>query len=357
MEKYTAIIPSLNPDTKLINTVKSLVSEGFSDIVVIDDGSGSGFDSVFSEIERMDECTLLRHESNLGKGRAMKTAFSYLLKRGNTRGIVSLDGDGQHLSKDVAEIARLSAKNPEALILGARDFRSAHSEMPKKSRFGNRTTSLVLKLACGINLQDTQTGLRAISAEYLNDLLSISGERYEYEMNMLLELNSAGVPFIEKDIETVYEDQNRGSHFRVFRDSALIYGFILKFLLSSVISFVVDIAAFYLAHRFIFGALLSGSAQIWASTVSARIISAFLNFSLNRRHVFREKKNYKRSLVRYFALAAVILMLSAGFVSVLAFLFKAERSAVRTFLKMAVDIVLFIMSYRAQRNWVFKKER
>ena len=160
--------------------------------------------------------------------------------------------------------------------------------MPLKSRFGNRTTSLVLKLSTGIDLRDTQTGLRAISAKHIKDLLSIAGERYEYEMNMLLELHSAGIPFIEKEIETVYEDQNKGSHFHVFRDSLLIYGFIFKFILSSLISFLVDIAAFYLLHRFVF-IFLNGAAQILASTLSARLVSSF-NFNLNRKHVFRKRK-------------------------------------------------------------------
>lgn len=356
MKKYTAIVPSLNPDQKLINTVKSLISEGFSDIVVIDDGSGEEYKNVFSLIENMEESTVLRHEKNKGKGRALKTAFAHLIERGNTEGVVTLDGDGQHLAKDVSEVSRVSAQNPDALVLGSRDFFSEHSEMPEKSRLGNRITSVVLKLATGISLRDTQTGLRAISAKHLEALAKIAGERYEYEMNMLLEFHSAGIPFIETDIETVYEDQNKGSHFHVFRDSALIYGFILKFILSSVISFVVDIAAFYLAHRFIF-TFLRGPLQILASTLSARLISSFLNFNLNRKHVFKKETNYNKSLLRYFILAAAILLLSAGCVSILSLIFKAEKSLPRTLLKVAVDIVLFIMSYRVQRNWVFKEEK
>lgn len=356
MENYTAIVPSLNPDLKLLNTVKSLIAEGFSDIVVINDGSSEEYEDTFSLIEGMDGCTLLRHEKNMGKGRALKTALAHLLERGETEGVVTLDGDGQHLAKDVAAVVRLSAQNPDALVLGSRDFLSEHSDMPLKSRFGNRTTSLVLKLSTGIDLRDTQTGLRAISAKHIKDLLSIAGERYEYEMNMLLELHSAGIPFIEKEIETVYEDQNKGSHFHVFRDSLLIYGFIFKFILSSLISFLVDIAAFYLLHRFVF-IFLNGAAQILASTLSARLVSSFFNFNLNRKHVFKKEKNYKQSLLRYFILAALILLLSAGCVSILALLFKAEKSFARTLIKTVVDTVLFIMSYRVQRNWVFKEEK
>lgn len=356
MEKYTAVVPSLNPDNKLLNTVKSLIDEGFSDIVVVDDGSGEEYKNVFAIIKNMRECTVLTHDNNMGKGRALKTAFAYLLERGDTEGIVTLDGDGQHLAEDVLKVSRISAQNPDALVLGARDFFGEHSDMPARSRFGNRTTSFVLKFAAGIDLKDTQTGLRAISAKYLSDLLSIEGERYEYEMNMLLELRSAGVPFIEEKIETVYEDKNKSSHFHAIRDSLRIYSFILKFVLNSAISFAVDISCFYLADRFIFSSL-GGSAGILLSTFLARLISSLLNFNLNRRHVFKKGGDYKKSLLRYFVLAGGILVLSAGCVSLLSMLFNTDKSFVRTLIKTAVDIVLFTLSYRGQRNWVFKEDK
>ena len=109
----TVIIPSLNPDEKIISTVQSLVDVGFDDIILVDDGSKEEFKSRFEEAKYFSGVTVLVHEVNKGKGRAMKTAFEYILNnRPNKPNVITVDGDGQHLVVDVKKCIELLEENP-----------------------------------------------------------------------------------------------------------------------------------------------------------------------------------------------------------------------------------------------------
>ena len=130
----TVIIPSLNPDEKLRKTVSDLIAVGFDDIILVNDGSAP--ESVQNFPTDVPECTILTHEVNRGKGAAMKTAFRYYLESARkTVGVITVDGDGQHIAEDVLACAReMCAQN--AVILGVRDF--SEPQVPPRSRIGNR---------------------------------------------------------------------------------------------------------------------------------------------------------------------------------------------------------------------------
>ena len=171
-------IPSLNPDDKLLSPVRSLREEGFTRILVLDEGSREESAPVFARVKSECGCELLRHPINLGKGRALKTAFMYIL---NTypacAGVVTVDADGQHKAKDVAACARALLDHPDSLILGCRDFNE--SGVPARSRFGNRLTRRVFSFLCGLKVSDTQTGLRGMSKRLMEAFLPVMGERFE----------------------------------------------------------------------------------------------------------------------------------------------------------------------------------
>ncbi len=346
----TAIVPSLNPDEKFLRVVEGLVQSGFESIILVDDGSRPDCRVWFERALQYPQCTLLRHGKNLGKGRALKTAFNHFLSLENGHvGVVTLDGDGQHAMPDVLNCAKALEEHPESLILGARVF--SGDNVPARSRFGNNFTSFVFKALCGIPVTDTQTGLRGISAEYCRYLLDVKGERFEFETNMLLETRRAEVTILEVPIETVYIEENKSSHFRVVRDSVAIYGLIFKYLSSSALSFVLDWCLFTLflwgLGRF-FPNL--ASANIYIATAVARILSSLFNFTVNRTVVFRSREGLGKTLVRYYTLCLCQLLCSAGLVHLLSL--TGCPSAVA---KIPVDILLFLISFRIQRSWVFRK--
>jgi glycosyltransferase involved in cell wall biosynthesis len=229
MMNVTVVIPSLNPDEKIVNTVKGLIEEGFKDIIVVDDGSAPKYKKYFKEVQKLDEVKVLVHKENKGKGRAMKTAFRYIPQnRKDTKGVVTVDGDGQHLPKDIKKCVDEMGKYGDKVILGVRDF--SNPSVPFKSRFGNNLTKAVFKL-CGISISDTQTGLRAIPYKYLRFMIIIEGERYEYETKQLLELKRMGIDMKEVVIDTVYINDNEGTHFNPIKDSIKIYKVIFRHML------------------------------------------------------------------------------------------------------------------------------
>lgn len=342
------VIPSYNPDEKLCPTVSGLISAGFTNIIVIDDGSSPETKKNFPESGEF--VTVLRHEVNRGKGAGLKTAFRYILEKcPDAPGCVTADGDGQHRIEDIESCVRRMLEEGDKIVLGARDF--SLENVPERSRKGNRITSRVFRLLFGMVISDTQTGLRAFPKKYLPSMLNVSGDRYEYETNMLISMKRENIPFCEEKIETVYIDGNSTSHFRPIRDSIRIYGMILKFLLASVLSFVLDAGLFT-----VFNLLLFSGRVKWAyaaSTVCARIISSAVNYTLNRRVVFASGK--RDSVIRYYILAAGILAASTLLGQTVTNLLSVAPP-LQTAVAVIINLILFFASFRIQNQWVFKND-
>ncbi len=226
----TIIVPSLDPDEKLMQVVEGLLAEGFRDIVLVNDGSRADRLEPFRQAAEHPEVTVLTHEVNKGKGRALKTAFAWCIdNRPDIDGVVTVDGDNQHRPADVRKCAQAMTEHPEKVWLGVRDFSLEH--VPARSRFGNTVTRSVVKWACGTRITDTQTGLRAIARRHLPLMCRIEGERYEYETQMLLDFRDEGVGIGEVVIDTVYIDENQTSHFNTLKDSWKIYRIIFRHML------------------------------------------------------------------------------------------------------------------------------
>ena len=218
--KVVPIIPSLNPDEKLIKLVNNLRSD-YDKIIVVNDGSGS--DKIFKRIQDIKECIVLTHEVNLGKGEALKTAFKYykenLFKK--YLGVVTVDSDGQHLPEDTIKMSKLLEKE-DKFILGTRLFNTKST--PLRNKLGNRITSRVFKWIYKVYIKDTQTGLRCIPNRLIDEMINIPGSRFEYELNMLIKLVKQKEEIIEYNIKTVYlKNSNKKSHFKVIGDSIKIY--------------------------------------------------------------------------------------------------------------------------------------
>lgn len=224
--KIVPIIPALNPDVKIIKSIDELISNGFSKIIVVNDGSSSL--EIFDELTKKKECIILTHEINKGKGCALKTAFKYYKDNLSDKyeGVITLDADGQHSIRDVINISNVLVDN-KLFTLGTRLFNT--KETPLRNKMGNRITSFVFEKLYGVYLKDTQTGLRAIPNHLIDLHISTQGERFEYEINALIDLVKTYEKILQIDIQTVYlEDSNKKSHFNPFKDSYKIYKILFK---------------------------------------------------------------------------------------------------------------------------------
>lgn len=346
--KVGIIIPSLSPDERLITLVEELKKEGFVRILVVNDGSSEAYDSYFEKVQELG-AEVACHVVNQGKGRALKTAFHYVLQNWrDCTGVVTIDSDGQHAVRDIIRCGQRLLEKPDTLVMGCRDFKQ--DNVPFKSSFGNILTSKVMQLLVGIKVSDTQTGLRAMSMETARRFLSVSGERFEYETNMLLCCKEAGIPIEEVSIETIYYEGNKSTHFRPLQDSLLVYGMFLKFIVASLSSAAIDLGLFALCTFFLRNVVLAY--YIIISTVIARVISSLYNFFVNRKGVFKSNEGLGRTMFRYYLLAVCQMTLSAFGVWWLFGRFGGNE----TLIKIVVDTILFLISFQIQREWVFKKK-
>ncbi len=350
-----ALIPSLNPDEKLTQTVSGLFEAGFSHVLLVDDGSKQDCQPIFDRLAALPGCTVLHHEVNKGKGRALKTGFQYYLEHYDQSvfsGVVTADADGQHLPEDIYRSA-LPLMDGAVLTLGTRNF--DEEQVPIKSRSGNKITTFVFKLLYGKLIHDTQTGLRGIASSYIPACLEMKGERFEYEINMLIDAARKKLDMVEIPIETVYFNSNRETHFHPIKDSVRIYRVMLasffRFACSGIVSFVVDQGIFNLFQKVILAGL-DATTSIPVATLIARVVSSLLNFLLNRSFVFEAEKTGKKALVRYYILCAMQMVVSAACVTALHTLTLGDTSL----LKLLVDAVLFFFSYRIQQAWVFSSK-
>lgn len=348
MYNFCAVIPSLNPDHRLASIVRKLHDRDFRRIIVVNDGSDS--DEIFRQIQSEYGCDLLTHCVNLGKGRAMKTAMNHYMNNyaDECDGIVFVDGDDQHDVDDVCKCCDSLSENPDCLILGARDFNS--EGIPPRSRYGNKVTSRFFGLFCGLNISDTQTGLRVIPNSLIPDFIGLSGERFEYETNMLLETKRLAIPIVEVPIRTIYEDDNKQSHFNPIKDSIAIYKMLLGFVSSSLASALIDLGLYQLL--FIAAKALPMKFRILAATVIARIASSLFNYTVNSKLVFRCSDDPKKTMVKYYLLCIVQAAASFGGVYGLSFIF-GEKSLIA---KLIVDTILSVISFKIQQNFVFKNK-
>ncbi|HIY58813.1 MAG TPA: hypothetical protein H9829_11600 [Candidatus Tetragenococcus pullicola] len=174
---------------------------------------------------------------------------------------------------DIMEMSRrLEEVKAQTILLGIRSFYLKST--PLRSFIGNRVTTFFYYLSSGIWLTDTQTGLRGFPYESIDDLLDISGERFEYEMNQLIELPNHGYSFEKISITTVYEKKDHQSHFRTIQDSYLIYKHLIAFLLSSFSSAGVDVLLFFLMVLLL-GRTTTG---LLLATISSRTLFALVSF-------------------------------------------------------------------------------
>ncbi|MCL6605095.1 MAG: bifunctional glycosyltransferase family 2/GtrA family protein [Paenibacillus sp.] len=335
----TVLIPSYEPDHRLVELIKSLRAMTEVPIIVVDDGSGEQFRSIFDSVKAAG-CTVLTHIVNRGKGRALKTGFQYILDHSPAAAVVCADSDGQHSPKDIVAVGRASELTEADMVLGSRLFTG---KVPLRSRFGNRLTSKVYNAATGVSIEDTQTGLRGYPRSMLSWLCQVPGERFEYEMNLLLEAPAYGYSIMELPIDTIYLNDNQSSHFRPIADSLKIYMPILKFSASSVISGIFDFVLLLL--------LQSATSNLLLSVIVARAGSSVVNYTMNRRFVFNRQTtaSTRRSMTRYYALVALIAGLNYGCLSLLHTILGVPLVPA----KIATECLLFLFSFWAQRRFVY----
>ena len=317
-----ALVPSYEPDENLKRVVDDLLRNNF-EVVVVNDGSSKEYDKYFNI-----KAKVISYSNNRGKGYALKIGLKYINENYKNYIVVTMDSDGQHTVEDAIKLCNYVEDNPDILVLGSR---KRNKSIPLRSYLGNSITRFVYSLATKMDIYDTQTGLRAFSDILVPYMLKIEGNRFEYEMNVLLNAKRNNIRIKELTIRTIYIDNNSKSHFNTIKDSFKIYKEIIKFSMTSILFFIIDYLLYIL--------LIIFSKNLVLSNVGARGLSSLFNYSVNR----------KNSLINYYMLVVVILILNTMILSLLSLVIDVYSAKILT------ELILFICSYLVQKLFIFKE--
>ena len=238
------IIPAFNPDEKLKILTKELKERAF-DVLVVDDGSCAACQPYFESLDAV----VITNPKNMGKGRALKNGIERLPELfPDTENFITADADGQH---SIADICRIR----EELDAGY-DFvlsvRRLSRKSPLKSQIGNAISRFLFALANNHYLPDNQSGLRGFALKHREWMLQVEGEKYDWELNVLLIAEKQGIKVRRIPIETIYFNNNENSHFQPIKDTLRIYRLFFRTQIFSVISIVLNLII-VLVHTIYFG--------------------------------------------------------------------------------------------------------
>lgn len=354
MREIPIVIPAYEPDDRLIDLLDQINTNKIGIVILVDDGSGEKFRKIFEEAEKRIKATggcLLKHSVNMGKGKALKTAFSYIIENYPAAvGAVTADSDGQHTVECIQKVSENLMNYPNNLILGVRTFDG--EDIPWKSRFGNKLTEKIFSYVAGIHVSDTQTGLRGIPMQFMKELIHMEGDRFEFEMRMLLEC-AGRYNVTEVPIQTIYDSkENHQTHFNPVSDSLKIYrilgGKFVKYIISSFSASIIDLLMFSI---FCFG-LKNRYPEMYVAlaTMSARAISATYNYIINYKIVFKSRESVGMSGMKYIILAIAQMCISALLVTLFVKFVPIVPEVIE---KVIVDTGLFFLSYYIQQKYVF----
>ncbi|BDH60194.1 dolichol-phosphate mannosyltransferase [Lysinibacillus sp. PLM2] len=352
MINCAVIIPALNPTEKLIDYVRQLKSQSIAEIIVVNDGSGEPYIHIFDTLHTSGICTVLTHEVNRGKGRSLKTAFHYYLEHfSHLEGVVTADSDGQHAVSDVINLAKLLKNNDHRILLGVRDF--DQTDVPIKSLMGNKLTTFFFQLLFGEKLKDTQTGLRGIPTQQLPEIAKLKGERYEYEILMLIYARKLNLSIIEIPIQTIYFNNNSGSHYHPIYDSLKIFkkmitGFV-KYFYTVIIAAIIDFFCFISLNSILL-AELAPKVRILFATIFARILSTSSNFYMNRK--------IRTSPQKSSGFSYALLFLSNIFITYFLLTFTTYYLNLNIIIaKLSIDVIIGLLFYQLHQYFIANKHK
>lgn len=336
------LIPSLEPDhalPRLVGELRGALPD--ARVLIVDDGSGSAYAHVFLAAANQG-ATVIGYAANKGKGYALRTGFSWCMEYAPGEIVVCADSDGQHRPQDIAAVAHEAVEHPNALVLGVRAFTG---KVPARSHFGNWASAQFFRVASGVRVSDTQTGLRAYGPLQLAGLMDVPGDRFEWELNALLAAADSGREIRQVPIATVYLQNNSGSHFRPITDSWRVFRPLISFIGASLGCWALEMALFLLLQVHI---------GILAAVAIARVLSGAANFGINKLGVFAERSRHmvKRQAIEYTLLAVFLTGVTMAGVELLSMIHVPLWLA-----KTAFDLSGFFVSYAVQRRWIFSRHR
>lgn len=320
--KIVILIPLYAPSKDLGTLMNVLMKSHFTNIVLVKNEN-----IPFKMDEAKEIKTIIHNEEST----ALEKGFEVILKDyPQVEEVIVVDADSQYSARDIESVVKALATNPDDVIFAVRQPENT----TKKAKLGDRLIDSLFTLLERKSNKNCSSALRALSTKNMKTLLDQSGNLESAEE---LGINIRKVP-IYTEAQSFYER---------LMELIRMYRVFIKFTASSLFSTVVDLGLFA-----IFIYLLRGTfptSYIMISTIIARVVSIFVNYTLNNKLVFKRKNEKKGSFIRYITLA-IIEMFGSG---MLVTFIVNTLIPFETFTKILVDGSLFFVGFLIQRKFVF----
>ncbi|MCB0426610.1 MAG: DUF2062 domain-containing protein [Mangrovimonas sp.] len=210
--KVCIVIPTYNNERTLKQVIDGVLNYS-NHVLVINDGSTDSTKSILSTYSNIHQIHL---EKNQGKGNALRQGFKQAVLLGY-RFVITIDSDGQHFPEDIPVFLEAfeAEKEDKLLLIGARNM--TQDGVPKKSSFGNNFSNFWYWVETGIKLSDTQSGFRLYPVHSLKDLTFYT-RKFEFEIEVIVRAAWNDVVVKNVPIQVHYDQEDRISHFRPFKD-------------------------------------------------------------------------------------------------------------------------------------------
>lgn len=226
--KIFALIPAYNEAGTLPGIVADTARQ-VDQLIVVDDGSQDGTRTCLDPMP--GNVTVLRHDSNLGKGASLRDGFQAALNAGASH-VVTLDADGQHSPDDIPRLLEALGDRQDTLIIGER--RVKRQAAPKYRRYANAFADFWISLAAGERIYDSQSGFRIYPSGLLDTLnhLPRLSSGFAFETELLITAVYQGFNLCYVPIESLYKSGARASHYRAVPDTTKIVWVVAGMLLN-----------------------------------------------------------------------------------------------------------------------------
>jgi len=206
------LMPTYNNERTLKRVIDGVL-QFTQHLIVVNDGSTDSTTKILEDYSTLQQ---IHFKENKGKGQALRQGFKHAESLGY-KYVITIDSDGQHFPKDIPVfIDELEqAENKNLLLIGARNM--AQESVPKKSSFGNKFSNFWFWAETGIKLQDTQSGFRLYPIHHFKNL-NFYTNKFEFEIEVIVKAAWNGSEVKNIPILVLYDETERVSHFRPFKD-------------------------------------------------------------------------------------------------------------------------------------------
>jgi len=223
-KRIALLIPAYNEEKYIRQVIKNCAIYSL-EMIIVNDGS---LDQTAMVVKNLKESKkypliLLQHTRNRGKGAALDTGFKYAVKKGY-QGVITLDADGQHDTKEIKKFLQMVDKEKPDLIIGSR-FQN-HQGMPFIRLATNYTTSWIISWLAGQKVEDVQSGFRYISNKVIKNI-ELKTKHFETEPELILKAAWLNYSIKNIPINTIYH-QDFVSEVNKFTDTLKFFKLVFK---------------------------------------------------------------------------------------------------------------------------------